>query len=1197
VSAGITFKSVLERLERLENPYPGLRPFEPYQSHLFFGRDQHVAQLIDRLERSRFVAVVGVSGCGKSSLVRAGLIPSLERGLISAATGPCRIVVANPGGNPYANLSEALKVDSASLRKSSYGVLELARQLPDGERLVIFIDQFEELFQYRDEEPSTEQERQNQRQDAAETSEFVQLLLTSAAAQPPVCVVITMRSEYLGECDEFRGLPEVLNDSQYLVPRMSREQRRQAIEYPLGSVMIEASLVQRLLNDAGDEPDQLPILQHALMRIWSQWHKSDPTHTRPICLDDYAQIGGWDNAINQHATELMKGLSEDLIAAIFKRLTAKNRGRRERRDPATIPQLCAIAGASEDEVMKVIGRFNEATFLRRSGDLVNISHESLIRRWDKLVEWVKEEEKSRMTFLFLLTRSKGEPLQGLDLADAQEWNRLRNKTDAWAKHYAGRADLRKVLKFLQVSEAVEEKRRGDARRLFRMAVVTAVVFAVLFIVTLILGVQAARDRRSAKMGQLSAQALELVATSSLHLRQKQIEQAAIDAADSIWHLPGVQNDIALRAAMALLPRRLLRWELGGAVNGVVFSRDGKYLATASEDGTARVFDVDKEAEYSDCANKSPVKSVAFSPDGRFIATVSQDPGGHVCDVQLGHVRPGNNEVKFAGGAARVVAVAFSADGHYLARVGEDRTVRVFTVGLWNQAVQALVDKEPITALAFSPSGRYLATASGRTRIWDWKAGKSWELPSSGEINVLAFSADNRYLAAASDDRTAYVFDTQTRKVSRIVHQGKVTALAFNDKNEIVTGSDDTTARLSKAQNGEEVSDLGHQGKVDAVAARGQYIATGSLDGTSRVFRGSGGGEIFSTHYDGGVRAVALSYDGRRLATGSDDHYVSVFETNTRDEILRVPHVTPNDLVELASGELKLVVSGDGGVREFDPSGAAIPYPDLGNAISRLAVSPDGSLIATGSDDGHVRILNTRSGTLQHFEMGGDINDLEFSDDGKALVAASDDKTAGVYDASTNKLIRIRHRSGVTRAAFGRGNLFIVTASSDNTVHLFDRAGQPKNEHAYEQVITAVASGGSPPYLGIGIVGGVQLVDPKTFKSIVLGDTSTVNFLRFSGDFRHVLRADAGTVRHFGISIGDEVARIGVNGQIRAVDYSMDGRFALTAFQEQLSGDLVVVRDLLASQDLLKDFCHRIDGRELTSDSRQQYRRICSGIIK
>ena len=495
----MSFAAVVERLQKLENPYPGLRPFETEESHLFFGRDQQVAELVGRLERNRFVAVLGVSGSGKSSLVRAGLIPALERGRVTEAGQRWRIVVTRPAGAPFESLARNLGesgLDASGLSQTSHGLIEVARQLEADESLLVVIDQFEELFRYKGFAPMTEEGRRAHDAAAANAAEFVQLLMAARNHHPPVYIVITMRSDYLGECAEFRDLPETLNDCQYLVPRMTRDQRKAMIEGPLGRVQIAPSLVQRLLNDAGDEPDQLPILQHALMRTWNQWRAADPDRTRRIDLSDYAAIGGFDEALNRHADELLAGVPENIAATIFKRLTARGTGNRERRDPARLGELWALCGAVTEEsrarVTSVVDHFRrgEATFLTpRAGAVdrdtyIDITHESLIRQWKKLHdEWLPEEERSARTFLDLVVRAmnwksqRGEVLIGLDFAGALDWDRQRNTSSAWAEHYAGKADLDAVVALIEASKQEDRRRQFRVKRNFSLAVTLALVFA------------------------------------------------------------------------------------------------------------------------------------------------------------------------------------------------------------------------------------------------------------------------------------------------------------------------------------------------------------------------------------------------------------------------------------------------------------------------------------------------------------------------------------------------------------------------------------------------------------------------------------------------------------------------------------------------------------------------------------------------
>lgn len=265
------------------NPYPGLRPFRESEAHLFFGRSEQIDELLAELEQSRFVAVLGASGSGKSSLVKAGVLPALHGGFALRVGSHWRIATFRPGGNPIHSLARALAAREvlgdgetdlvvataqveATLRRSSLGLADTARRSPrlrDG-RLLVVVDQFEELFRFR----------QTEVRGPGESSAFVRLLIEATRdATAPVDVILTMRSDFLGDCSEFRDLPEMINQGLYLVPRMTRSQLREAITAPaaVGGGAITPRLVQRLLNDAGSDPDVLPVVQHALMRTWDLW--------------------------------------------------------------------------------------------------------------------------------------------------------------------------------------------------------------------------------------------------------------------------------------------------------------------------------------------------------------------------------------------------------------------------------------------------------------------------------------------------------------------------------------------------------------------------------------------------------------------------------------------------------------------------------------------------------------------------------------------------------------------------------------------------------------------------------------------------------------------------------------------------------------------------------------------------------------
>jgi len=357
------------------NPFPGLRPFEAEEDHLFFGREQHVDELLRRLRFNRFLSIVGTSGCGKSSLIRCGLIPSLHGGLMARAGSSWRISVLRPGEDPLGHLADALAVPEvigitddalaatsrvlvdAALRRGKLGLIDAVRQahIPSGDNVLVVVDQFEELFRF-----------QRSRQLPAARDEavaFVKLLLeASSQVEVPIYVVLTMRSDFIGECMEYPGLPEALNAGQYLVPRMTRDELRSAISGPVAvaGADIAPRLVQRLLNEISSDQDQLPVLQHALMRTWEHWAKR-PAPRGPLEIDDYDAVGDMRHALSRHAEEAFEeaaaGRGAVVAERMFRALTDVVNDPRGVRRPCSLAELAAVADASEDEVASVVEVF------------------------------------------------------------------------------------------------------------------------------------------------------------------------------------------------------------------------------------------------------------------------------------------------------------------------------------------------------------------------------------------------------------------------------------------------------------------------------------------------------------------------------------------------------------------------------------------------------------------------------------------------------------------------------------------------------------------------------------------------------------------------------------------------------------------------------------------------------------------------
>lgn len=477
------------------NPFPGLRAFEEEEEHLFFGRERQVDELLQKLSVNHFLAVIGSSGSGKSSLVKSGLLPSLFRGFLTGAGSSWKIAVMRPGSDPVGNLAAALAelneneqeteeagaaklIFETTLRRSKHGLADAVRETHpgSGENILIVVDQFEELFRFsRYEKESLLHER--------DSLAFVNLLLeASSNSDLPLYIAITMRSDFVGSCTEFRGLPEAINQGLYLIPRMTREEIRSAITGPVavGGATISPMLVNRLLNDVGDNPDQLPILQHALMRTWQCWAKERKPET-PLDVRHYEQIGTMKQALSQHAEEAYDELASDRLKSIcqtmFKALTEKRPDTPGTRRPTSVADLAAICDATEVEIMLVaeVFRSPERSFLvppqavaLSSSSVIDISHESLMRVWTRLVGWVEEEAESAEIYLALVQASllyekeKAGLYRAPELDIALRWQKKNHPNKAWGAKFNSR--FSQAIAFLEKSEQKRQERFNEKIR-------------------------------------------------------------------------------------------------------------------------------------------------------------------------------------------------------------------------------------------------------------------------------------------------------------------------------------------------------------------------------------------------------------------------------------------------------------------------------------------------------------------------------------------------------------------------------------------------------------------------------------------------------------------------------------------------------------------------------------------------------------
>jgi D-alanyl-D-alanine dipeptidase/energy-coupling factor transporter ATP-binding protein EcfA2 len=574
-------------------PFPGLRPFEFEESQLFFGRDGQVGKLIEKLQVSRFLAVTGTSGSGKSSLVRAGLFPALLSGLMKEAGSRWRIALMRPGNDPIGNLAQVLNdprvfgsddpqnlsiqiaVAQATLRLGRRGLVEVVRQnaLPENENLLVVVDQFEELFRFaREAGRKTKEESDNYQNDAAA---FVKLLLEAKAQREAnIYVVLTMRSDFLGDCAAFWDLPEAVNESQYLIPRLTREQLRESIVGPISLVGAEITgrLVTQLLNDMEAGQDQLPVLQHLLMRIWNEAREKQlsvevPTTSEnesrlhrevhsgnAIDLCCYESVGGMNEALSRHADEAFNELPDnrhrEVAERMFKALTEKGADNREIRRPIVLSELCVVTGAAEPEVVNVIEIFRKPgrSFLMPpvpnkldANSLIDISHESLIRKWSRLKEWVEEESRDariyrRLAETAILHKEGGAGLwRNPDLNIALTWRKKNRPNEHWARRY--HPDFDSAMSFLE---------RSKRRFRFRIAAFGLLILALTGMLVTFSIVQARNSGLQQKTAEANAAALEAQRQAIIAHGERIVAEEAKKTAERERTAADTQRQLALK---------------------------------------------------------------------------------------------------------------------------------------------------------------------------------------------------------------------------------------------------------------------------------------------------------------------------------------------------------------------------------------------------------------------------------------------------------------------------------------------------------------------------------------------------------------------------------------------------------------------------------------------------------------------------